>query len=126
MRALPFLLLLQACAGSPSPARSRVEFTPNEYDLSDLIFPAGAPPRSMEVIDTLQNPLRVEGWTRDALLLVGGKQVPMPDAGDLRDHSIMLAEATSRGVEFRNGRVVGLVRVWHWCGNDPIARHLAR
>lgn len=38
-----------------------------------------------------------------------------------------LAEATSRGVEIdEQGRVFGLVRVHHWCGNDPVGEHVAR
>jgi hypothetical protein len=32
-----------------------------------------------------------------------------------------------RGVEIApDGRVYGLVRVHHWCGNDPVREHIAR
>src|SRR5262249_40988758 len=33
---------------------------------------------------------------------------------------------TSRGIEVCEGRPIGLVKVWHWCGNDPIRNHVAR
>ncbi len=34
---------------------------------------------------------------------------------------------TKRGVEIgSNGEVYGLVRVHHWCGNDPVREHIAR
>lgn len=119
-----WLLLLTSCAAAPTP--SKPEFSPGAYALASLLFPNGPPWQSMDVIDTLQDPIGVEGWTRDHLLLKGDRAVEFPGVGDLRDHSVILAEVTSRGVELRNGRVIGLLRVWHWCGNDPISLHLAR
>lgn len=38
-----------------------------------------------------------------------------------------MAEATKRGVEVGvDGRILGLVRTHHWCGNDPVREHIAR
>ena len=35
--------------------------------------------------------------------------------------------ATASGVELApDGRVYGLVRIHHWCGNDPVQTHIAR
>lgn len=38
-----------------------------------------------------------------------------------------MSAATVDGIEVRgDGRVYGLVRVHHWCGNDPVVEHYAR
>lgn len=39
----------------------------------------------------------------------------------------MLERATEHGVEVgADGRVIGLMDVWHSCGNDPVRDHVAR
>jgi len=78
-------------------------------------------------IDTLQNPVAVIGWTFNGLRLADGRTVQLPGLRSLPTASEALAEATKRGVEIRsNGRVLGLVRVHHGCGNDPVTEHMAR
>ena len=45
----------------------------------------------------------------------------------LPSESEALTEATKRGVEVGpDGRIWGLVRIHHWCGNDPVGEHIAR
>jgi len=45
----------------------------------------------------------------------------------LPSQSAALTEATKRGVEVHaDGRVWGVVRVYQWCGNDPVREHIAR
>ena len=59
--------------------------------------------------------------------LADGRVLKLPGIDLLPVQSIALSEATKRGVEIANdGRVFGLVRVHHWCGNDPIREHIAR
>jgi len=53
--------------------------------------------------------------------------VQLPGFHKLPKTSIALREATKRGIEIdSNGRVFGLCRVHHWCGNDPVREHIAR
>ena len=78
-------------------------------------------------VETLQNPVAVIGWSSDGLRLADGRTVQLPGLRSLPTASEALEEATKRGVEIRqNGRVWGLVRVHHWCGNDPVREHMAR
>jgi hypothetical protein len=80
----------------------------------------------IEKVDTLQKPVAVTGWTATALTLADGRAV------DLRVQSLpavspALAEATRRGVEVdEDGTVWALVKIHHWCGNDPVTHHIAR
>lgn len=53
--------------------------------------------------------------------------VQLPGIHGLPSLSPALSEMTKRGVEVgADGRVYGLVRVHHWCGNDPVREHIAR
>ena len=79
------------------------------------------------LIDELQSPVGVAGWSDTALLLADGRAVGLPGIQELPGSSVGLAQAIRRGVELSpDGRVYGLVRVHHWCGNDPVREHIAR
>jgi hypothetical protein len=80
------------------------------------------------VIDDLESPNEVEGWTRSGLMLSGGRLVSLEGVSSLPDESQLLAEMIKRGVEVEQetGRVFALIPIWHWCGNDPVGRHIAR
>ena len=82
---------------------------------------------SFDKIETLQNPVAVDGWTPECLSLADGRTVHLPGLRSLPSQSAALTEATKRGVEVApDGRVWGLVRVHHWCGNDRVREHIAR
>jgi hypothetical protein len=81
----------------------------------------------IRILDTLQSPVAVTGWSDDGLSLVGGRTVQLPGFRRLPAESAALTDITRRGVEVStNGRVYGLVKVHHWCGNDPVEEHIAR
>jgi len=83
------------------------------------------PPVHIE--ESLQSPVGVRGWNREGLLLEDGRLVRLPKIKALPAQSEALTQATAHGVEITpEGRVIGLVNVWHWCGNDPVRRHLVR
>jgi hypothetical protein len=92
----------------------------NFYMLTGRLLP-------VHKIESLQAPVAVKGWTTDGLLLVDGRMIQLPSLHSLPGKSPALAEITKRGVEVAaDGRVYGLVRVHHWCGNDPVREHIAR
>lgn len=81
----------------------------------------------IQKIDTLLNPVTVAKWSSEGLHLADGRTVQLPGVRSLSSDSAALAEATKRGVALdADGRVWGLVRVHHWCGNDPVKMHIAR
>ena len=78
-------------------------------------------------IETLRSPVAVLGWSANGLELADGRTIRAPDFTTLPKESTALAEITKRGVEIDGqGRLYGLVRVHHWCGNDPVREHIAR
>jgi hypothetical protein len=78
-------------------------------------------------IEILHNAVAVSGWSSNGLHLADGRIVQLPGIHSLPSESGALTEATKRGVEIAaDGRVLGLVRIHHWCGNDPVREHIAR
>ena len=60
-------------------------------------------------------------------MLEDGRLIRLPGIIELPDESRALVQATAQGVEVTpEGRVVGLVKVCHRCGNDPVRKHWAR
>ena len=81
----------------------------------------------IEKIESLHNPVAVTKRNLDGLSLADGRTVQLPGLHSLPINSAALSEATKRGVEVHaDGRVWGLVKVHHWCGNDPVRVHIAR
>jgi len=78
-------------------------------------------------VEHLNLPIQVIRWTEDGLQLSDGRMLPLPGFKKLPLTSSALAEATQGGVEITtDGRVIGLVEIHHWCGNDPVRKHIAR
>jgi hypothetical protein len=66
------------------------------------------------------------GHSRDRRRFGGGK-VRLPGVPHLPSSLPLLSRLVERGVEVRpDGRVIGLVKIWHWCGSDPVRLHIAR
>jgi hypothetical protein len=81
----------------------------------------------IDKIERLKSPTLVNGWDEDGLRLVDGRQFQLPDFKRLPARSVALEEAIKRGVEIEtDGRVYGLLRIRHWCGNDPVREHIAK
>ncbi len=84
-------------------------------------------PYRTRVIDELDSPIAVTGWSERGLELVDGRVIQLPGMLALPRTSAALTDGTSRGIEIdERGRVYGLVRVHHWCGSDPVDEHIAR
>lgn len=80
-----------------------------------------------EIVERLERPVVVRGWTEAALELADGRFVSLPGIARLPASSRILSAAMENGVEIAaDGRVIGLLKIHHWCGNDPVRRHWAR
>lgn len=78
-------------------------------------------------IETLQHPVSVTRWDAAGLHLADGRTVELPGVSALPEDSPALREALKHGVEVRqDGRIWALVRIHHWCGNDPVREHVAQ
>jgi hypothetical protein len=92
----------------------------DHYMLTGRLFP-------IDKIESLSSPMPVRGWDGAGLMLADGRHIQLPEFSGLPAQSAALSEATKRGVELGpDGRIYGLVRVHHWCGNDPVREHIAR
>src|SRR5436189_5371495 len=81
----------------------------------------------VNLVERLDSPSSVRGWSEDGVVLADGRSIKLPGFRRLPTASKALSEATKRAVEITpDGRVVGLARVHHWCGNDPLGEHIAR
>lgn len=90
------------------------------YRLTGRFFP-------IHIVQELDEPAKVEGWSAAGLRLADGRTVQLPGFSALPEDSEALRRATEHGVEVgADGRVTGLVDVRHWCGNDPVREHIAR
>jgi len=85
-------------------------------------------PSRQDLVETLDEPRTVASWTSVGFVLETGETVPIPGIDAIRPPSAILDEIARRGIEIDpvSQRVHGLLPVWHWCGNDPIGRHVAR
>ena len=82
-------------------------------------------PRS--IVERLNHPVSVTGVTSNALQLGDGRSIPLPYIKTIPADLPILNDAIAEGVEVDpNGHVFGLLRIHHWCGNDPVRRHIAR
>lgn len=78
-------------------------------------------------VDKLDHPVSVTGWDGDGLVLSDGRHVLPKGMEKLPKDSATLQIATSRGVEVAmDGRIFGLLELWHWCGNDPVKYDLQK
>jgi hypothetical protein len=90
------------------------------YQLTGHLYP-------IRIVEGLSQPIAVAGWKDNELRFADGRSVMVPGFRTLPEKSDAIEEATKRGVEITSdGRVIGLVRIHHWCGNDPVREHLAR
>jgi len=72
-------------------------------------------------VEHLRNPITINGWSSTGLRAGDGRTIPLPGFTRLPAQSEALRRATARGVEIMpDGRVIGLVEVHHWCGNDHL------
>ena len=78
-------------------------------------------------VDQLQSPAKVESWNPRGLQLADGRQVMPFGMVELPNQSKTIEIATKEGVEVAaDGRVYGLVKIWHWCGNDAVRYDMSR
>jgi hypothetical protein len=82
--------------------------------------------KNRRIVDRLNNPQVVTGWTIDSLILSDGSTLRLNDVTSIISNSSVLNEILLNGVEISRGRVWGLIQIHHWCGNDPVGYHIAR
>ncbi len=81
----------------------------------------------IDQVETLEDPIAVSGWSNDRLTLDDGRRIGLPGITGLPSESEALTGAIAKGVEITpDGRVIGLLKIHHWCGNDPVRTHIAR
>lgn len=90
------------------------------YQLTGHFYP-------IRKVESLSQPAAVQGWKENELKFADGRTVKVPGFRLLPAESEALQEATKRGVEITpDGRAICLVKIHHWCGNDPVREHIVR
>jgi hypothetical protein len=82
----------------------------------------------ISIVETLQSPVAVTEFDGAVVLAADGKEIALPGQGAaIAPPDSVVRDVKAHGVEIApDGTVFALVRVHHWCGNDPVRRHLAR
>ena len=84
-------------------------------------------PFPLSHVDRLRHPVMVRSWSEKGLQLADGREVMPLGMRKLPLRSTALREVTKDGVEVaEDGRVFGRLRIWHWCGNDPLRNDVRR
>ncbi len=79
------------------------------------------------IVDALNSSLTIKSVGEEGLVTADGRMLPLPDVPKPRFPASVARDILDHGVEVTpDGSVYGLVRVVHWCGNDPVRFHLAR
>lgn len=90
------------------------------FILAGVIFP-----RSIQ--EELNNPKQVTKITPKGFLIADGSLIKVKYILELPKESEVLNKAIEHGIEIDDkGHIFGLIKVWHWCGNDPVRYHIAR
>ncbi len=84
-------------------------------------------PVSLWIKDNLNSPQGVTSIEDDAIRFASGNRIPLPGAKLLRDTPSFSHALSKHGVELTSsGELFGLIKVNHWCGNDPVRYHVSR
>ena len=77
--------------------------------------------------DALNNPVTVVSHDATGLTLAGGRRVTVSGYKSLTGAESLIEATKERGVEITpDGKIFGLLKIWHWCGNDSVRYHYAR
>jgi hypothetical protein len=80
-----------------------------------------------KIVDVLSAPVAITAVTPSGLRTVDGSALPLPVISNLVVPPSVSKDVIEHGVEISpDGTISALVRVHHWCGNDPVRFHLGR
>lgn len=80
-----------------------------------------------EIIETLNSPVAITSINENGLKTANGKMIPVPGVSKTAIPASVATDVLQHGVEVQqDGTIHALVRIHHWCGNDPVRYHLAR
>jgi hypothetical protein len=78
-------------------------------------------------IDELDNPKTVSQIYPHGILLQDGTLVELPYITEMPVKSPVFQAALKHGIEInQDGNVYGILKLWHYCGNDPIRLDLRK
>jgi hypothetical protein len=81
----------------------------------------------INIVEVLNSPIAVANVKEDGLLAFDGRTLPLPGVVKVLVPASVVKDILDHGVEVKpDGSIYALVRVHHWCGNDPVHVHLAR
>jgi hypothetical protein len=88
--------------------------------------PGPCSPR-IQIVDSLKNPIMIQAIEPHYLVGEDGQKIALPYVLQLPVTNEVFSAALSRGVEIdTHGNVYGLLKIWHYCGTDPVRLHIAR
>jgi len=84
-------------------------------------------PFPKRIVEQLNNPLQVSKITAAGFVTTEGEVIKVNYVSELPTNSTIVRAAVKGGVEIGDdGQIYGLLKIHHWCGNDPVRHHIAR
>ena len=83
--------------------------------------------KNKEIKEELNSPAEVLEVTSTGFKLSDGRLILPKFIEKIPKDSQAVRDAIKYGIEIdEHGQCFGLIKVHHWCGNDPVSQHLAR
>lgn len=78
-------------------------------------------------IESLHKPAKIVEIRKDGLLTADGRLLAIKHVSEVSSNLEVLKDAVKKGVEIDpDGYLIGLLKIHHWCGNDPVRYHIGR
>lgn len=95
--------------------------------VSGLHFMLTGWPFPLFIVKRLHNPIQVKQITAAGFVTSDSKLIKVQYVNELPVDSEIIRAAVAKGIEVTDkGQTFGLLKIWHWCGNDPVRYHIAR
>mgnify|MGYP000512293578 CR=1 FL=1 len=92
-----------------------------------LVGTLALPKVERSIVDELDSPVAVKKIVGKYLILESGQQVTFEGIKKIPDQSSVFQKAIVNGVYVSDeGYAYGLLKIWHWCGNDSVREHIAK
>jgi hypothetical protein len=80
-----------------------------------------------KIVETLTRPVAIVSVRETGLRAADSRMIPLPGVPKVVTPASVTEDIIEHGVEIQpDGTIFALIRVHHWCGNDPVRFHLAR
>ncbi len=91
-----------------------------DFLLTGTLFPR-------RIVEKLNHTRKVTDITAAGFVTEDGDLIKVKYVSEIPTNLAVIRVAVANGIEVdAQGQTFGLLKIWHWCGNDPVRYHIAR